>query len=434
MILNGARTDDEYGKLARRALDAELAGRDFGRTWYDLADCKIAPCKGDFFCWVRSPGMCMNDDINREIARGMIQSDLLVLFTPITFGGYSSELKKAVDHLIQNILPFFSQVDGEVHHEKRYARYPDLLAIGWLPQPDAEEEQVFRALVHRNSLNFYPPSHVCGTLNAQLDEEQIRLQIRGLLESLHAGGDHDAPALEDQPETALQSIAPSSPRNALLLVGSPRSSKSTSAALGSYVMESLSAAGLQTSTLHVASCLRSEEETRNLVTSALEADLVTVAFPLYVDSLPAPLIHALELIARARSRAQASKPQLLAVIVNCGFPEAAHNRIAVAICRQFARQTGFGWAGGMLLGGGEGVVNGTPLKELGGRAKPMTLALDIAARALQRGEAIPREATLAFARSILPTWLYMLIGSLGWRMMARRYQKGRALHAQPYAP
>ncbi len=434
MILNGSHRHDAYAGLARRALEAELVGRGWERTWYDLEDHEIAPCKGDFFCFVRTPGICMSDDVNRDIAQEMIRSDLLVLFTPITFGGYSSELKKAMDHFIQNILPFFSTVDGEIHHAKRYARYPDLLVVGWLPQSDGESESVFRALVRRNSLNFYSQAHACVTLHADQGEEETRAHIGHSLDSLHEAGSRLAPDVQIGPQPDPRVPLSTPPGKALLLIGSPRKSKSTSEALGSYLMENLAAAGLQTSTLHVLSCLHTEEGTREMVNAALGADLVTLAFPLYIDSLPAPLIRALELIAAERMRGQPSGPQLLSVIINCGFPEAAHNRTAMAICRQFARQAGYAWAGGMLLGAGQGLVNGTPLRELGGRARPLISALDAAAKALQHGEAIPKAASTAIARNVIPPRMYLALGSLGWRFMARRYGAGRQLRAQPYAP
>ncbi|MGA2976442.1 MAG: NAD(P)H-dependent oxidoreductase [Spirochaetia bacterium] len=432
MILNGACQDDAYARLARRALDAELAEQGWEQTWYDLAERKIAPCMGDFFCFVRTPGMCMSDDVNREIAREMVRSDLLVLFTPITFGGYSSELKKAVDHFIQNVLPYFSRREGEIHHTKRYARYPDLLVIGWLPEPDPERERIFRALVHRNALNFYSPSHACGTLHARQEEAETRAHIHQLLESLHHGGDRDTPVVENDDEAGPRVLLSPAPRTALLLVGSPRASKSTSEALGSYLMEQLAAAGLRASTLHVQSCLQSEEGTRELLAAVRGSDLVMLAFPLYIDSLPAPLIRALELIAAERLHPQSLKPQILSVIINCGFPEAAHNRTGMAICRQFARQASFAWAGSMLLGAGEGLIHGTPLKELGGRAKPLTNALDSAAKALQHGEAIPAAARISIARNVIPPRLYLLMGWLGWKISARRYKTGRRLRAQPY--
>jgi hypothetical protein len=99
------------------------------------------------------------------------------------------------------------------------------------------------------------------------------------------------------------------------------------------------------------------------------ADLVVPAFPLYVDSLPAPVIRALERIARQRQEAGIPHQQRFLAIANSGFPEAAHMDTAMAICRCFARQAGFVWTGGLTLGGGHGLVSAQPLKQLGGRVR-----------------------------------------------------------------
>ena len=69
------------------------------------------------------------------IAAAVVTSDLMVYLTPVTFGGYSSMLKGMVDHLIQNVSPFFARLDGETHHRKRYKNNPDLLAVGWMEAP-----------------------------------------------------------------------------------------------------------------------------------------------------------------------------------------------------------------------------------------------------------------------------------------------------------
>ena len=34
------------------------------------------------------------------------------------------------------ILPFFTDVDGEIHHEKRYERYPSYVVVGTMPERD----------------------------------------------------------------------------------------------------------------------------------------------------------------------------------------------------------------------------------------------------------------------------------------------------------
>jgi multimeric flavodoxin WrbA len=83
---------------------------------------------------------------------------VVVFLTPVTFGGYSSELKEAVDRLIPLVLPCFRTIDGEVHHVRRYDRYPSLLGLGLLPEPDAEQERIFRAVIERNAINMHAPS------------------------------------------------------------------------------------------------------------------------------------------------------------------------------------------------------------------------------------------------------------------------------------
>jgi hypothetical protein len=156
-VLDGRRDVGETAD-SLQALDEALSGRGWRTAGYRLAELDVAPCRGCFACWVRTPGVCIVDDVGREIAQSVIRSDVLVLLTPITFGGYSSALKGMVDRLIPLILPYFERIDGEVHHVKRYERYPSLLGIGLLPNPAPEQERTFRTVVERNGINLHAPT------------------------------------------------------------------------------------------------------------------------------------------------------------------------------------------------------------------------------------------------------------------------------------
>lgn len=121
-----------------------------------------------------------------------------------------------------------------------------------------------------------------------------------------------------------------------------------------------------------------------------------------------------------------------AAIANCGFPEAGHNDTALAICEQFARQAGYGFAGGLALGAGEGLVHGRPLDQAGAPLARIRKALDGAALALSAGAAIPVESADLLARPAIPNWLYRLVGNLGWRQQARTYAAAGKLKRRPY--
>lgn len=151
----------------------ELAAQGWRARSRILSETSIAYCTGCFECWTRTPGLCKTRDAGRELATEMIGSDLAVLLTPVTFGGYSSHLKKALDRMICLVSPFFTRIEGEVHHRKRYDRYPSLFGLGWLAEPDAEEERIFGALVARNALNFHAPRHVARVVYGGQDAAEI---------------------------------------------------------------------------------------------------------------------------------------------------------------------------------------------------------------------------------------------------------------------
>ena len=128
-----------------------------------------------------------------------------------------------------------------------------------------------------------------------------------------------------------------------------------------------------------------------------------------------------------------ARTQAFAALANCGFPEAAHNRTALAICGTFARQAGFTWAGGLALGAGQGIVNGVPLEELGGRGDALRESLDLAAEALALGGDVPPGAVALMGRTHVPPFLYRWLGGASWRRQAREHGVGDDLKARPYA-
>jgi len=181
VILNGARGGEDSLAVPQQVLLEQLARRRWEAEVFPLREMRIRHCVGDFACWVRTPGVCLIDDGARELARAFIRSHLAVFLTPITFGGYSSELKKALDRIIGLVSPHFIQINGEVHHKPRYQRYPRLMALGFLPQADEESEAIFRTLVRRNAINMHVPTHVAGLLLEGEKPEAIRKRVDGML-------------------------------------------------------------------------------------------------------------------------------------------------------------------------------------------------------------------------------------------------------------
>jgi multimeric flavodoxin WrbA len=156
LILNGSKTDEEAMNIISDSLVDSLRIKGHEIEVMVLRNEKIASCLGCFGCWLKTPGECVIHDAGGNLPKKVIQSDIVFLLTPVTFGMYSSELKKAMDrYACPLLLPFFEKIDGEIHHSGRYKKYPTLVAVGVLPNPDEESESTFATLVSRNAINLH---------------------------------------------------------------------------------------------------------------------------------------------------------------------------------------------------------------------------------------------------------------------------------------
>ena len=184
LLLNGSlKNDYDFSMIC--SLIIELLERDgFEVEQIVLKDIKVAACQGCFDCWLRTPGECKIDDYSRDVAKKMVQSNLIIHFSPITFGGYSSELKKVIDRFIPTILPFFTKRNGETHHKYRYENRGSIIAVGVIDKPDEEKEAIFKELVYRNSLNMGAPVHEAIVYNKTQNDHDFISEFANILKKV----------------------------------------------------------------------------------------------------------------------------------------------------------------------------------------------------------------------------------------------------------
>ncbi len=220
-------------------------------------------------------------------------------------------------------------------------------------------------------------------------------------------------------------------KSLLLLIGSPKPSDSTSESLGNYLIQQMSARNCETKTLFIRPAISTDERREVFLSATDKADIIILASPLYVDSLPYPVTKAMEMIARHRQTSENRNGQQFLCIVNCGFPEAHHNDTAIAICRKFAGEVGFEWAGGLALGGGEAII-GKSLDKLGFMVRNITKSLDLTADDLANGKVLSHQAVTLMAKPLMPAWIYKLIGEFSFKRQAKKHQVYKNLEDCPY--
>jgi multimeric flavodoxin WrbA len=405
---------------------------------------KLGHCVGCFGCWLKTPGICVENDDGRKIAKEIIRSDVTVMFSKLAFGCYSPELKNIIDRIISPLLqPFMEISNGETHHIPRYPCYPRLIGVGVQHCPDDEEQEIFKFLVGRNALNLHAPSYAAEIVQGNAESEALRQSFEAMLVR------NDTFPLRTATRSFMPVLAPAQAiagdhdaRRALLIMGSPKAKPSTSASLGSYWLECFERRGWETETLRLKANLKGQKGQAELLAAVDRTSLILLSFPLYNDSLPVFVIKALEVIAVHRRMLPARSRQRLAVICNNGFPEAHHNIPAVAICRKFAIQTGIDWAGCLALGAGEALSGGVPLQNRKGlpSVKHVMRALDLASAALDEGQPVPDKSVRMIARNPIPLapfsiWRGIFIRKAGkrWQMEAAENNVNNArLLAQPF--
>ncbi len=183
----------------------------------DLTALEVPDCKGDFGRWTVTPGVCVQAGQHREVAREFIQSGVAVWISPVTFGGYSSALKRHLDHFLPLIPPWFKDIGGETHHPARYARRPRLLVLCVAASGDPAATAVFERVVRRNAMNLHVP--VAFAVMSDGDRPRLEALVRAGAPTVVAD------PLDLDPVPGLAAVRP---RRALLLVGSPRGDVSAS--------------------------------------------------------------------------------------------------------------------------------------------------------------------------------------------------------------
>jgi hypothetical protein len=227
----------------------------------------------------------------------------------------------------------------------------------------------------------------------------------------------------------------SQPKNALLLIGSPRGDKSNSRVIGKFLIDKLEQKGLVSEEAFAIRSVYTREGTEKLLKSVDNADIVVLATPLYVDSFPSPMIRALELIHEHRKAAAPTKQQMLVAIMNSGFPEKQHMDIAFKIIRNFAQASNFKWGGEIRVGWGM-ALNSEPLNEKKSMTRKLTKGLSLAAANLSTGQPISKEAEESVSVLFLPLFVAKtmsgLFGNREWDTQAKKNYAKDKMRDRPY--
>ncbi|MBY9005907.1 MAG: NAD(P)H-dependent oxidoreductase [Candidatus Lokiarchaeota archaeon] len=220
-------------------------------------------------------------------------------------------------------------------------------------------------------------------------------------------------------------------KNSVILIGSPRCEKSNSNSLGSYMQSQLEFYNVSVEKYYLYNIMNHKEKIDDLFLKINESDLIILVFPLYFDCFPVYVLKMMELLFDYRKSLKDNKKNKFAVIVNCGFPEASKNKIALKICKNFVNEIRFEWNGGLSIGAGE-VIGTRQIEKIKGILKNLKKGFKIAAKALAEGKSIPQQATELVSKPLIPKFIYLKSATLSFKKEAKKYGTKKILRSQPY--
>jgi len=117
------------------------------------------PCVGCFGCWVKTPGKCVINDEDSNFAAIMPHVREVLVISELVFGGLSPDVKRVLDRSIGFILPFFNNIDGEMHHKQRYTKRPTFRWMLYSSAMTEAEKETAQKLAKANAINLGADSH-----------------------------------------------------------------------------------------------------------------------------------------------------------------------------------------------------------------------------------------------------------------------------------
>ena len=149
LILDGTEKNNHFAENVNRSILKNLKEKEIRANHLILNQHLINGCIGCLDCFFKNPGTCIFNDLVRKLPQEFIQSEVVILITPVTFCGFSSILAKAYCRLvIQLESHLFESSEGILIRKERYPKKsPSLMVFGLEENSDLEGRKVFTDLV-----------------------------------------------------------------------------------------------------------------------------------------------------------------------------------------------------------------------------------------------------------------------------------------------
>ena len=141
-------SDDKNQSVGKRMYEL-MKTKGIGTEYINVSGLNIKPCYSCGYCSTKSYGKCVLEDDMDPILRKVVRSDTLILITAVTWGSFSSDIKKVLDRM--------AILGDSCYHVKKKelvkgmrCNMKEMFAIGVKDNCSKEEMDAFTTLLDEN--------------------------------------------------------------------------------------------------------------------------------------------------------------------------------------------------------------------------------------------------------------------------------------------
>ena len=184
LLLNGADESHRKAEEVCRFFSEACGTQGHVVTEMVLRDMEITYWLPESHGFQNTPGMCRVENDMRKFVKKLTRSHVVIAVTPITCGGYSFDLNRVFQRSIPRKIPRLLNLRKEMVREEEYEQNLSYIAVGILPEADADQEKRFRKLVERSEANFNSQAIRSSVILDSQPSEVTRKEVERLLESV----------------------------------------------------------------------------------------------------------------------------------------------------------------------------------------------------------------------------------------------------------
>lgn len=212
-------------------------------------------------------------------------------------------------------------------------------------------------------------------------------------------------------------------QNILILIGSPRTEKSTSNFISINLEKKLTSQNISYSKLYLLKELHYEEA---LLEKLANADTVILITPVYENNVPTTVLQFFEMAFKHKELFNAQNKQFFAITLT-GFANPAAGKATLNTCKLFTEEMRFSWLGGITTSPATLIDS----EELGKMYAGLSTSLNLLAQGLNQGGPLPTQIFELNTKAVFPAWIYRIIGSIIQKKVIKNIGKD-AFYAKPF--